>query len=52
MYFGPGSRTDLGPVARSNSFEDFLLEFTKNFVTTVLTKIPRFACVERFVITQ
>jgi MFS family permease len=25
-------------VARSNSFEDFLLEFTKKFVTTVLTK--------------
>jgi hypothetical protein len=35
-------------VARSNSFEDFLLEFTKKFVTTVLTRntpaIPAIAC--------
>ena len=43
MYFGPGSRTDLGPVARSNSCEDFLLEFTKKFGTTVLTKNAPFA---------
>jgi MFS family permease len=34
----PRSRTDLGLVARSNSFEDFLLEFNKEFVTTILTR--------------
>jgi hypothetical protein len=38
MYFRPGSRTDLGPVARSNRFEDFLLELNKKFVTTGLTR--------------
>jgi hypothetical protein len=38
MHFRPGSWTDLGPVARSNSCEDFLLEFTKKFGTTVLIR--------------
>ena len=51
MHFGPGSWTDLGPVARSNSFEDFLVEFTKECGTTVLRNTP-FACVERFAIAE
>jgi hypothetical protein len=52
MYFGPGSWTDLGPVACSNSCEDFLLEFTKKFGTTVLTRNTPFACVARFAIAE
>ena len=52
MHVGPGSWTDLGPVARSNSFEDFLVEFTKEFGTTVLTRNTPFACVERFAIAE
>ncbi len=37
---------------RENSCEDFLLEFTKKFGTTVLARNTPFACVERFAITQ
>jgi hypothetical protein len=52
MHFGPGSWTDLGPVACSNRFEDFLLEFIKKFGTTVLTRNTPFACVARFAIAE